>query len=158
MAKSLYELEYGFEAPDLLKSEQVGSIITQFFEKGKVFLAEPYKKDRIIVEKRFVFPIEIVKKSDRLSNLKIDDALLPKKEDDNSDFTGESPLTLKDKISEESKTFKNGALLGLAVGILSALYFQKSVLWFSIFGVAIGGYVAKEVNKSKSKDLGIKTK
>lgn len=166
MAKLLYELQYGFEAPDLLKSEQVGSIITSYFEKGRVLLGEPYKKDRVIVDKRFVFPIEYLEKTNKLSNLPLSgnmsetlDRLSKETKEQKESFAGESNIPLAEKVRKESNTFKNGALLGLGIGLVSALYFKKSILWFSLFGGAFGGYIATKIDKAKQgNNLDIKAK
>jgi hypothetical protein len=166
MAKLLYELKYGFEAPDLLKSEQVGGIITSYFEKGRVFLGEPYKKDRIIVDKRFVFPVEYVEKTNKLSNIPVSgdlgqtlERISKETKEQKESFAGDSDTTLAEKVKKESNTFKNGALLGLGIGLVSALYFKKSILWFSLFGGAFGGYIATEINKArKGNNLDIKAK
>lgn len=166
MAKLLYELQYGFEAPDLLKSEQVGSIITSYFEKGRVLLGEPYKKDRIIVDKRFVFPVEYLEKTNKLSNLPVSgnmsetlDRLSKETKEQKESFAGDSDVPLAEKVKKESNTFKNGALLGLGIGLVSALYFKKSILWFSLFGGAFGGYIATKIDKAKQgNNLDIKAK
>ena len=166
MAKLLYELQYGFEAPDLLKSEQVGSIITSYFEKGRVLLGEPYKKDRVIVDKRFVFPIEYLEKTNKLSNLPVSgnmsetlDRLSKETKEQKESFAGDSDVPLAEKVKKESNTFKNGALLGLGIGLVSALYFKKSILWFSLFGGAFGGYIATKIDKAKQgNNLDIKAK
>ena len=165
MAKLLYELQYGFEAPDLLKSEQVGGIITSYFEKGRVLLGEPYKKDRIIVDKRFVFPVEYLEKTTKISNLGVNgsigetlDRLSKETKEQKESFVGDD-IPLAEKVKKESNTFKNGALLGLGIGLISALYFKKSVLWFSLFGGAFGGYVATKIEKAKQgNNLDIKAK
>jgi hypothetical protein len=166
MAKLLYELQYGFEAPDLLKSEQVGSIITSYFEKGRVLLGEPYKKDRIIVDKRFIFPLEYLEKTNKLSNLPVSgnmsetlDRLSKETKEQKESFAGDSDVPLAEKVKKESNTFKNGALLGLGIGLVSALYFKKSILWFSLFGGAFGGYIATKIDKAKQgNNLDIKAK
>jgi hypothetical protein len=165
MAKLLYELKYGFEAPDLLKSEQVGGIITSYFEKDRVLLGEPYKKDKIIVDKRFIFPVEYLEKTNKISNLSVDtsfgetlDRLSKETKEQKESFAGDN-IPLAEKVKKESNTFKNGALLGLGIGLVSALYFKKSVLWFSLFGGAFGGYIATKIYKAKQgNNLDIKTK
>ena len=53
------------------------------------------------------------------------------------------------QIKNEAKAYKNGALIGLGCGIITALYFKKSIWLFSLLGVALGGYVAFKVNKAK---------
>lgn len=166
MAKLLYELQYGFEAPDLLKSEQVGGIITSYFEKGRVLLGEPYKKDRIIVDKRFVFPVEYLEKTNKLSNLPVGgdlgvtlERLSKETTEQKENFEGVSTIPLADKVKTKSNTFKNGALLGFGIGLISALYFKKSILWFSLFGGAFGGYIASKVEEAKKgNNLDIKPK
>lgn len=166
MAKLLYELQYGFEAPDLLKSEQVGSIITSYFEKGRVLLGEPYKKDRIIVDKRFVFPIEYLEKTNKTGNLPISEniantieRLATETKEQKENFAGVVNIPLAEKVKKESNTFKNGALLGLGIGLVSALYFKKSILWFSLFGGAFGGYIATKIHKAKQgNNLDVKAK
>jgi hypothetical protein len=167
MPKTLYELKYSFEAPDLLKSEQVGCITKLYFPKGKVLFGEPYKKDRIIVDKRFVFPIEYLEKTNKLSNLDIKgvdkevlDRISTEVTEQKQNFLGEDKKsTITEKIKKESNTYKSGALLGLGIGIVTALYLKKSVLWFGLFGGAFGGYIASQINKAKKgNNLDIKPK
>lgn len=166
MAKLLYELKYGFEAPDLLKSEQVGSIISSYFEKGRVLLGEPYKKDRIIVEKRFIFPVEYLEKTNKIGNLPVSgnmaetlERLASETKEQKENFAGSVETPLAEKVKKESNNFKNGALLGLGIGLVSALYFKKSILWFSLFGGAFGGYIATKISKAKEgNNLDIKAK
>ena len=53
------------------------------------------------------------------------------------------------EVKEEAKRYKNGALIGLGCGLLTALYFKKNIWIFSLLGVAIGGYIAHNINKAK---------
>lgn len=164
MAKSFYKVKYDFEAPDLLISEQVGSSITSFFQKNKVVSGEPYKKDRVLVDKRFVFPIEYLEKTTKLSDVSFDGASTEtvdritnetKEQKENLNKN----LSLADKIKKESYTFKNGAILGLGIGLVSALYLKKNIFWFSLLGSAFGGYVATQIHKAnQGNNLDIKVK
>jgi len=36
--KTVYELSFSYEAPDLIKSERAGKIVTQFFEEGEMII------------------------------------------------------------------------------------------------------------------------
>ena len=42
--KSVYELNYSFEALDVKKSEMLGKPITEYFEEGSLLIGEYYKK------------------------------------------------------------------------------------------------------------------
>ena len=53
--KTVYELSFSYEAPDLKKSEQAGKIVTQFFEEGEMVIGEPYQKTKI-TDYFFVLP------------------------------------------------------------------------------------------------------
>ena len=165
--KSIYELNYSFEAPDIKKSELLGKPITEYFEEGDILIGEYYKKDYILVEDRYIFPIEYVTKTDKMPYLKKDSnfdetidrikaqsVLLSDKEREKLDEAGFSiKSTIEGKkaeeVKKESKAYKNGALLGLTGGILSALYFKKNIWLFSILGVALGGYVAHKIYIAK---------
>jgi len=165
--KSIYELNYSFEALDIKKSEMLGKPITEYFEEGKILVGEYYKKDYILVDDRYVFPLEYLSKSEKMPYLKRDSdfdetidrikaqsVILSEREKEKLDEAGFSiKSTIEGKkaeeVKKESKAYKNGALLGLAGGILSALYFKKNIWIFSILGVALGGYVAHKIYKAK---------
>jgi hypothetical protein len=70
--KSIYELNYSFEAPDIKKTEMLGKAITEYFEEGDILIGEYYKKNYILVDDTFVFPIEYVTKTDKMPYLKKD--------------------------------------------------------------------------------------
>lgn len=165
--KSIYELNYSFEAPDIKKSELLGKPITEYFEEGEILIGEYYKKNYILVDERFIFPVEYVTKTDKMPYLKKDSSfdetidrikaqsvLLSDKEKEQLDEAGNKiKKTIEGKraeeVKKESRAYKNGALLGLAGGILSALYFKKNIWLFSILGVALGGYVAHKIHIAK---------
>ena len=165
--KSVYELNYSFEAPDIKKSELLGKPITEYFEEGDILIGEYYKKNYILVDDRFIFPAEYVTKTDKMPYLKKDSSfnetidrikaqsvILSEREKEELD---EAENTIKktiegkraEEVKKESKAYKNGALLGLAGGVLSALYFKKNIWLFSILGVALGGYVAHKIYIAK---------
>jgi hypothetical protein len=165
--KSIYELNYSFEAPDIKKSELLGKPITEYFEEGDILIGEYYKKNYILVDDRFIFPVEYVTKTDKMPYLKKDSSfdetidrikaqsvILSDREKDELDDAGNTiKKTIEGKraeeVKKESRAYKNGALLGLAGGILSALYFKKNIWLFSILGVALGGYVAHKIYIAK---------
>ena len=165
--KSIYELNYSFEAPDIKKTEMLGKAITEYFEEGDILIGEYYKKNYILVDDTFVFPIEYVTKTDKMPYLKKDSSfddtidrikaqsvLLSDKENERLNEAGINiRKTIEGKkaleIKKESKSYKNGALLGLAGGILSALYFKKNIWFLAILGLAVGGYVSHKIYISK---------
>lgn len=165
--KSVYELSFSYEAPDLIKSEQAGRIVTQFFEEGEMVIGEPYQKNNIIVEDRFIIPLEYVEQTEKFPYLKKDSkfdeaisrikeqaVLMSEKEETEIDKFGENVKEVvegktKIKLEKESKAYKNGALIGLGSGVILALYLKRSVWIFGLLGVAIGGYVAHKLHKSK---------
>ena len=165
--KSIYELNYSFEAPDIKKSELLEKPITEYFEEGEILIGEYYKKNYILVDDRYIFPIEYVTKTDKMPYLKKDSSfdetidrikaqsvVLSDREKEELDEAGNTiKKTIEGKRAEEvkkdSRAYKNGALLGLAGGILSALYFKKNIWLFSILGVALGGYVAHKIHIAK---------
>ena len=165
--KSIYELNYSFEAPDIKKSELLGKPITEYFEEGDILIGEYYQKNYILVDDRFVFPSEYVTKTDKMPYLKKDSSfdetidrikaqsvILSDREKEQLDEAGNTiKKTIEGKraeeVKKESRAYKNGALLGLAGGILSALYFKKNIWLFSILGVALGGYVAHKIHIAK---------
>jgi hypothetical protein len=165
--KSIYELNYSFEAPDIKKSELLGKTITEYFEEGDILIGEYYQKNYILVDDRYVFPSEYVTKTDKMPYLKKDSSfdetidrikaqsvILSEREKEQLDEAGNTiKKTIEGKraeeVKKESKAYKNGALLGLAGGVLSALYFKKNIWLFSILGVALGGYVAHKIYIAK---------
>lgn len=165
--KNVYQLNYSFEAPDIKKSELTGKPVTEHFEEGELLIGDYYKKDYIIVDDRYVFPIEYVEKTEKFPYLKKDSSfdatidrikqqsvLLSEKESEKLDELGYNiKSTIEGKKAKEMKSeassYKRGAVLGLACGIISALYFKKSIWIFSILGVAIGGYVSHKLYVAK---------
>jgi hypothetical protein len=89
-----------------------------------------------------------------IDRIKQQSVLLSEKEKGKLDELGFSiKSTIEGKKAKEMKkqsdSYKRGAVLGLACGILSALYFKKSIWVFSILGVAIGGYVSHKLYVAK---------
>jgi hypothetical protein len=165
--KNVYQLNYSFEAPDIIKSELVGKPVTEHFEEGDILIGDYYKKDYIIVDDRYLFPIEYVEKTEKFPYLKKESSfdetidrikqqsiLLSEKEKEKLDELGFSiKKTIEGKKAKEMKkqsdSYKRGAVLGLACGIFSALYFKKNIWFLSILGVAIGGYVSHKIYVAK---------
>jgi hypothetical protein len=165
--KNVYQLNYSFEAPDIKKSELIGKPVTEHFEEGELLVGEYYKKNYIIVDDRYLFPIEYVEKTEKFPYLKKDSSfdetidrikqqsvILSDKEKEKLNELGDSiKSTIEGKKAKEMKSqsdsYKRGAVLGLACGIFSALYFKKSIWIFSILGVAIGGYVSHKIYVAK---------
>jgi len=165
--KNIYQLNYSFEAPDIIKSELIGKPVTEYFEEGDILVGDYYKKQYIIVDDRYLFPIEYVEKTDKFPYLKKESSfdetidrikqqsvLLSEKEKeklDNLGFNIKSTIEGKKatEMKKQSNSYKRGAVLGLACGIFSALYFKKSIWVFGILGVAIGGYVSHKIYVAK---------
>lgn len=165
--KSVYQLNYSYEAPDIIKSELVGKPVTEHFEEGEILIGNYYKKNYIIVDDRYIFPLEYVEKTEKLPYLKKESnfdetinrikqqsVLLSEKEKERLDLVGDNiKSTIEGKkaieMKKEMASYKNGALLGLACGIFTALYFKKNIWVFSILGVAIGGYVSHKIHIAK---------
>lgn len=157
MPKSLYQLKYGFEAPDLLKSKQIGKAITKYFPKDYLVFGEPYKKTSIILEKRYVFPLEYLEKTDKITNLdsgnivaetmtRISKEIKDKKEN----FDGLTDTnSLKNKLDNKSSAFKNGALVGLAIGLITSLYLKKRYFLYSILGASLGSFISVKIYEAK---------
>lgn len=165
--KTVYELSFSYEAPDILKSEQAGKIVTQFFEEGEMVIGEPYQKTKIIVEDRYIIPLDYVERTEKfpylkkdskfdeaISRIKEQSVLMSEKQEKEIDQFGNNVKETiegktKVKLEKESKAYKNGALIGLGSGVILALYLKRSVWIFGLLGVAIGGYVAHKLHKSK---------
>lgn len=166
--KTVYELSFSYEAPDLKKSEQAGKIVTQFFEEGEMVIGEPYQKTKIIVEDRYIIPLDYVEKTEKfpylkkdskfdeaISKIKEQSVILSEKQEQNLDSLGTNVKDVvegkqKKKLDAQSKAYKNGALVGLGSGVLLALYLKRNVWVFGLLGVAIGGYVGHKIYKAKS--------
>jgi hypothetical protein len=165
--KNVYQLNYSYEAPDIIKSELAGKPVTEYFEEGSLLIGDYYKKNYILVDDKFIFPLEYVEKTDKFPYLKKESSfdetidrikqqsvLLSEKEKEKLDELGfDIKRTIEGKraleMKKESNSYKKGAVLGLACGIFSALYFKKSIWVFSILGVAIGGYVSHKIYNAK---------
>lgn len=165
--KNVYQLNYSYEAPDIKKSDLAGKPITEYFDEGQLLIGDYYKKNYILVDERFIFPLEYVEKTDKFPYLKKESSfdetidrikqqsvLLSEKEKEKLDELGfDIKRTIEGKkaleMKQQSNSYKKGAILGLACGIFSALYFKKSIWVFSILGVAIGGYVSHKIYTAK---------
>ena len=165
--KQVYEILVSYEAPDVKKSESADRLITQLFQEGESVIGDLYKTNYIIVDDRYIIPLDYVEKTnkfpylkkesefnDTIDRIKAQSVILSEKEDEKlSQLGGSVKSTIEGKrtgqIKNEAKAYKNGALIGLGCGIITALYFKKSIWVFSLLGVALGGYVAFKVNKAK---------
>jgi len=165
--KNVYQLNYSFEAPDIIKSELAGKPITEHFEEGELLIGDYYKKNYIIVDDRFVFPLEYVEKTEKfpylkkessfdetINRIKQQSVLLSDRERERlENFGSDVKNTIEGKKAKQMKkemdSYKKGAVLGLACGIFTALYFKKNIWVFSVLGVAIGGYVSHKVHVAK---------
>jgi hypothetical protein len=165
--KSVYQLNYSFEAPDIKKSELIGKPVTEHFQEGEILIGEYYKKDYILVDDRYVFPIEYVEKTEQfpylkkesnfdetLDRIKQQSVLFSEKERERLNEFGDSVKSTIEgrkarEMKKESDSYKRGAVLGLACGIFTALYFKKNIWIFSVLGVALGGYVSHKIYTAK---------
>lgn len=165
--KQVYELLYSYEAPDIKQSESAGKLVTKFFEEGEKIIADTFSENQVIVDERYVFPLGYLEKSEEFPYLKTDSTLnetidrikvqsvmMSEKEADKLDEFGKNAKSIVEgrkakELKEESKRYKNGALIGLGCGLLTGLYFRKNIWIFSLVGVAIGGYIAHNINKAK---------
>ena len=175
LKKNVYKLNYSFEAPDILKSDFINKPVTKYFEEGELLIGDNYKSGYIIVDDRFVFPTDYVEKTDTMPYLKKDSSfdetidrikqqsiILSEKQEQEIDELGNNiKKTIEGKkakdIKKEASYYKRGAILGLACGIISALYLKKSIWVFSILGVAIGGYVSHKIYTAKKGNNDVQT-
>ena len=159
---NVYKLNYSFEATDILKSDFINKPVTKYFEEGELLIGDNYKSGYIIVDDRFVFPTDYVEKTDTMPYLKKDSSF-----DETIDRIKQQSIILSEKqeqegkkakdIKKEASYYKRGAILGLACGIISALYLKKSIWVFSILGVAIGGYVSHKIYTAKKGNNDVQT-
>lgn len=165
--KNVYKFLFSFEAPDILKTKNIGKPITEFFTEGEEVIGEYYKKTNIIVDNRYIIPLDYLEKitsSPYLKkNSKFDDTvdlirkqaihISEKQKEKLSEFADDIKTTVEgkkvDKIKNESVAYKNGLLLGLGVGIITALYFKKNIWFLSLLGASIGSYVSFKIHKAK---------
>lgn len=165
--KQVYELLFTYEAPDIKKSQSADRLITELFKQGDLVIGHTFKTDYILVDDRYVIPLEYLQKTTNLPYLKKDSefnetidrikaqsVVMSEKEEERLNELG---VSVKNQIEgkkviqlkNEAKVYKNGALLGLGCGIITALYFKKNIWIFSLLGVALGGYVAHKIYKAK---------
>jgi hypothetical protein len=165
--KGVYRLLFSIEAPDLTKSEVAGKLITQLFNEDEIVMGEYYKKENILVDGRYVIPLAYVEKEDKLPYLKKDSSfdetidrlkqqslILSEKEKERLNDIGNSIKSQIEgkkaqQIKAETKAMKNGALLGLGIGIITALYLKRNIWLISLIGLSVGGYVEHKIVKAK---------
>jgi hypothetical protein len=63
-----------------------------------------------------------------------------------------------ERINNVSNGYKVGAAIGLILGLAGGIYFQKNKLICSLLGLAIGGYMGKEIGQAKNPILNINLK
>lgn len=166
MAKRLvYELNTSYEAVDKVKSEFIGVPVTVCFKKGELVIGESYYKDFILVEKKYIIPKGYVTKTDKFPFLKKEShfdqtiekikekAKTEKEREKMSNASNDIKNVVEGKKSDihkkESKYYKNGALIGIGGGMLLSFYLKKNIWFMSLIGLAVGGYVASEMLKTK---------
>tara|TARA_R110000772_G_scaffold176310_1_gene288012 strand:- start:12 stop:548 length:537 start_codon:yes stop_codon:yes gene_type:complete len=165
--KTVYEMLFSFEAPDIKKSENAGKVVTQFFEEGEIVIGEPYKNTKIIVEDRYIIPFDYVEKTEKfpflkkdskfdetISRIKEQSVIISEKEKSAVDELGNNVKDVvegktKKKLEGQAVAYKNGAIIGLGSGVLLALYLKKNIWTLGLLGVAVGGYVSHKLYKSK---------
>lgn len=165
--KQVYELLFSFEAPDLKKSQSADRVITEYFQEGDVVIGQNYKSDYILVDDRYVIPLEYVQKTTKLpylkkesefdetiDRIKAQSVIMSEKEQERLNQLGDNVKNQIEgkqvkQIRNDARVYKNGALLGLGCGVISALYFKRNIWIFSILGVALGGYIAHKIHKAR---------
>jgi hypothetical protein len=165
--KKIYKLLFTFEAPDKLLSERSNRAVTLLFEEGELVIGEPYQRDKIIVEERYIIPLDYVEETkefpylkkdskfdETLNRIKAQAITMSQEEKDKLTQSGGNIKDViegrtKHKLNGEARAYRNGALLGLGSGIILALYLKKSVWIFGLVGVALGGYVSGKIHKAK---------
>ena len=68
--KQVYELLFSYEAPDVKKSESADRLITQLFQEGESVIGDLYKTNYIIVDDRYIIPLDYVEKTNKFPYLK----------------------------------------------------------------------------------------
>lgn len=165
--KQVYELLFSYEAPDIKRSQNADRLITQYFKEGDLVIGEYYKKNNIIVDDRFIIPSDYLEKTDKfpylkkesdfndtIDRIKAQSIFMSEKEKEKLNTLGDNVKSQIEgkrisEINSEAKSYKNGALLGLGCGLLTALYFKKNIWIFSLLGVALGGYIAHKLHSAK---------
>ena len=165
--KQVYELLFSYEAPDIVQSQTSNTQVTKFFREGDKIIADLYGNDSVIVDNRFVFPLEYVEKTDEfpflkenssmdetIDRIKVQSVMIGDKEREKLDEFGQNAKSIvegkrAEQVKNETKTYKNGVLVGLGIGIITALYFKKNIWIFSLLGASVGGYVAYNITKAK---------
>lgn len=165
--KQVYELLFSYEAPDIKKSQSADRLITEFFKEGDVVIGQTYKSNYILVDDRYVIPQEYVQKttnlpylkkesefSETIDRIKAQSVIMSEKEEERLNDLGNNVKNQIEgkrvvQIKNEARVYKNGALLGLGCGIITALYFKKNIWIFSVLGLALGGYISHKIHKAR---------
>ena len=147
--KNVYQLNYSYEAPDIKKSELAGKPVTEYFEEGELLIGDYYKKNYILVDERFIFPLEYVEKTEKFHYLKKESSF-----DETIDRIKQQSVLLSEKEKEKLDEF--GFDIKRTIEGKRALEmkkesntYKKSIWIFSILGVAIGGYVSHKIYTAK---------
>lgn len=165
--KQAYKILTSYEAPDLIRSKQASRAVTSLFKEGETVLGTPYEGNSILVDDRYVIPDEYVEHTSEFKYIKRDSRFdetvsrikeqavkMSEKDKERLDEVGTNVSDViegrtKAKLNEQTKAYRNGAILGLGSGVLLALYLRKNIWVFGIVGVAIGGYISNEIRKAK---------
>lgn len=133
----IYILTHNYESENVNKDSFSKR---KFFEKGDRVTGDYYYKTNILVEGKYPIPLDCLKMSSP------NDKVQEKKE---KKYPINSPFYSK-STKERSKVLTLGSGIGGLLGFLTASYFGKNKLVFSIGGFLAGLYIQNYLTKKES--------
>lgn len=138
---------YSYQAKKSFRAVKRGSnpLVYKNIDEGMSFNGEEELNNRpalVVDEEGYIMPLEWVKKvgAPVVSNLPQD---IQQKVNEIK-----SKSLVKD-ILKKSNYSTNGSLIGAGIGAFLALYYNKSVLWFTLGGMVGGGLVGRYILKNE---------
>lgn len=140
-----YRLTRDYYALDTKMSEHLGREIDRYFPKDSVVEAELYDSTYVIHKNRFLIPVDYLTDVQNQSSDKSKTTTNIKDATSLSDLTVSTNRVMSSK--EKANGYVKGGIVGLAIGVVAALYLRKKPLWWGVAGFVVGGYTLNKFKK-----------
>jgi hypothetical protein len=142
-----YKLIYDYHALDTKMSEHLGREVTSHFPKGSIIEAELHDATYLLHKKRFLIPIDyLTEVSDEKQN-SVETTVNFKEASSINDLTIKDSKNKVLTSKEKASGYVRGGVVGLALGVVLALYLKKNPFWWGAAGFLVGGASLNKLNK-----------
>jgi hypothetical protein len=140
-----YRLIYDFHALDTKMSEHLGREISRLFPKDSVIEAELHDATFVVHKNRFLIPIDYLQEISEKDT--IDSGTNIKEGKTLDDFVIKSSKSKVTESKNKAMGFVKGGVVGMALGVVLALYLKKNPFWWGATGFIVGGYSLNKLKK-----------